>query len=831
MATERGVPDPLVLDAEQVIEQLRDEAMFLIDTQGRIASWNEGVGAILGWQSEDWIGQPVLVAFTPEDVRKGVPQAEMAQAARTGRADDTRWMRRKNGEHFFALGSMTRMSDDQEQPVGFLTAMRDITVSKQAEAELEQLLSSAGQARAWAENQSAALTAAVEAMADGVLIGDLQGIHRCNPAALQLLGVASLQDLQVDAADLGASLRLRPEREGPLLPPHEQPFVMARNGHTQVRELWATRPLDGSEVFIRCAAASIRIEGRSVGMVAVLSDLTQRLKMQQQGDDLSRTQTVLQSRDAQLRVMVDGIRDYAIFTLDTAGCIVSWYLGAEHMKGYTADEAIGQHLSMVFTPEDRASGRADAELAVAVREGAYKGEGVRLRKDGSRFDAAVVLTALRDDRGELLGFIKLTQDISERRRVEREREAMLRDAQAARAEAERVSHSKGEFLATISHELRTPLSAMLGWAQVLERGTFDPETVKHGVSAISRNARIQVQLIEDLLDMNRIELGELRLDLQRIELGGVLAAAIDSAMPAASAKGVELHTAFGAEDASVMGDSARLLQVVGNLLSNAIKFTPPGGQVRITLSRFEGHAQVAVSDNGQGIEPQFLSRLFQRFQQQDATITRRHGGLGIGLAIVRHLVQLHGGDVQAHSLGVGQGSTFTVVLPAVDAEAEQGQAAVAAAVTLQLDAVSVLLVDDAPDVRAATARLLQKAGAQVVVATSALEALHLLQRKLPDVILSDIGMPDIDGYELLRRVRKLRPEQGGNTPAAAFTAFTAYTRPEDVADALAAGYQVHLAKPVSPTALVSAVAALVASGSQRGQREIGGLTSPADLSR
>jgi len=582
-----------------------------------------------------------------------------------------------------------------------------------------------------------------------------------------------------------------------------------------VRELWATRPLDGSEVFIRCAAASIRIEGRSVGMVAVLSDLTQRLKMQQQGDDLSRTQTVLQTREAQLRVMAAGIRDYAIFTLDTTGCIVSWYLGAEHMKGYTAEEAIGRHFSLVFTPEDRASGRADAELEVAVREGAYKGEGVRLRMDGSRFDAAVVLTALRDDRGELLGFITLTQDISERRRVEREREAMLRDAQAARAEAERVSHSKGEFLATISHELRTPLSAMLGWAQVLERGTFDPETVKHGVSAISRNARIQVQLIEDLLDMNRIELGELRLDLQRIELGGVLAAAIDSAMPAASAKGVELHTAFGAEDASVMGDSARLLQVVGNLLSNAIKFTPPGGQVRITLSRFEGHAQVAVADNGQGIEPQFLSRLFQRFQQQDATITRRHGGLGIGLAIVRHLVQLLGGDVQAHSLGVGQGATFTVVLPTVDAEAEQGQAAVAAAGTLQLDAVSVLLVDDAPDVRAATARLLQKAGARMVVAASALEALHLLQRKPPDVILSDIGMPDIDGYELLRRVRQLRPEQGGNTPAAAFTA---YTRPEDVADALAAGYQVHLAKPVSPTALVAAVAALVASGSQRGQR-------------
>ncbi len=806
IAAEWGPPEPLVLDARCVIGQVRDEAMFLVDTQGRVASWNHGVREILGWEAQDWIGQPVLVAYTPDDIDNGVPQAELALAAHAGCADDTRWMRRKNGEHFYALGSMTRISDPQGGLVGFLKTLRDVTANKREEAPLE-LLVSAGHARAWAENQSASLTAAVEAMADGVLIADLHGVHRCNAAALQLLGVHSLNDLQGDAPELVRRLRLRAAREGPLVAVEALPFVMAGDGRTQVRELWGTRCSDGSDVFLRVAAAPIRIDGRSAGMVAILSDLTQRLQIQQQGEDLSRTQMVLQERDAELRAMVDGIRDYAIFTLDTAGGITSWYRGAEHMKGYSADEAIGQHFSLLFTPEDRERGQAETEMAVAAREGEYTGEGVRMRRDGSRFEAAVVLTALRDDRGELLGFIKLTQDISERRRVEREREAMLRAAERARVEAERASHSKGEFLATISHELRSPLSAILGWAQVLERGGFDPDTVRHGLSAISRNARVQVQLIEDLLDMNRIELGQLRLDVQRIELGAVLASAIDSALPAAGAKGIELRPAFGHEVGSVLGDSARLLQVMGNLLSNAIKFTPSGGHVTISLTRVEGGMQIAVADSGQGFEPAFLAHMFERFQQQDASTTRRHGGLGIGLAIVRHLVALHGGTVLADSPGAGQGATFTVTLPTV--ETKEGSNNVGTVGTnagpTRLDGVFVLLVEDAADVRAATARLLEHAGARVLVATGAMEALGLLKRHRPDVLLSDIAMPEVDGYELLRRVRALGPQQGGTIPAAAFTAFT---RTEDETRALAAGFQLHLAKPVSEAALTAAVATL-----------------------
>jgi len=816
-APDRAPPEPVSLGARRVLEQVRDQAMFLLDRQGRIASWNEGVGRILGWTEQDWIGQPLRVAFTPEDVRAGVPEAELRTAAAHGRADDDRWMQRHNGERFFALGATTRLLGDDGELVGYLKVLRDHTAPRHAEFEREQLLASQSEGRLWAEQQAAALTAAIEAIADGVCIGNEGGYQRCNQSAVRLFGAATAEDMRGDMATLVQRQRLRRERDGPLLQVQELPFTQAVGGRRAVLEFWATQAGTGTDVFMRCAAAPIEVDGKVVGAVAVHTDLTERLQLHERGRDLRRVENVLHERDAELRALLEGVSDYAIFTVDPHGRVSSWHTGAERMKGYTREEAMGMPFAKFFTPEDQERGRAQHEMDVAARTGEYKGDGQRMRKDGSLFEAAVVLTPLRGTHGELLGFLKLTQDITERKRMEQEREQMLRDAQTARADAERASHSKGEFLATISHELRTPLSAILGWAHVLERGVFDTETVKHGLAAISRNARIQVQLIEDLLDMNRIESGQLRLDLQRIELGGVIAAAIDSALPAATAKGIGLRTVFGASSGLVMGDAARLQQVVGNLLNNAIKFTPTGGQVSVALTQWGDNAQIAVADTGQGIEPAFLSRVFDRFQQQDATTTRRYGGLGIGLAIVRHLVQLHGGTVRAHSLGTGRGSTFMVTLPA---------AAVPAAVTVpgalsesevepdrpvRLDGISVLLVDDEPDVRAVTARVLQEAGAHVVAAEGAEEALVLLREQRPHVILSDIGMPTVDGYDFMRRVRELGVEEGGGTPAAAFTA---YTRTEDRQRALGSGYQLHLSKPVPPTALVLAVSGLVKQAPQ-----------------
>jgi len=311
--------------------------------------------------------------------------------------------------------------------------------------------------------------------------------------------------------------------------------------------------------------------------------------------------------------------------------------------------------------------------------------------------------------------------------------------------------------------------------------------------------------------MNRIEAGQLRLDLQRIELGGVIAAAIDAALPVATAKGIGLRTVFGVQPGAVMGDATRLQQVVANLLNNAIKFTPSDGQVSVALTHGEGLAQITVADTGQGIEAEFLARLFDRFQQQDASITRRHGGLGIGLSIVRHLVELHGGTVQAHSLGADRGATFTVTLPVATlaVAAPAADPADHPAGETRLDGVTVLLVDDEPDMRAVTAQVLRNAGAEVLLAANADEGLYLLRAQRPAVILSDIGMPVADGYELIRRVRALPASEGGATPAAAFTA---YARPEDRDRALSSGFQMHLAKPVAPDALVAALTRLVQGG-------------------
>ena len=817
LAQERGEPDAIEIDATHALEPVRDVALFMIDRHGRVASCNEGVRGNLGWEREDWVGQPVQAAFTPDDVQRGVPQAALDRAAATGSSEDIRWMLRKDGSRFFAHGALSRLQDSKGRTVGNLKAVRDGTAQHHAEGERSRANRLHAQFQALSSLQAGSLTAVIDAVSDGVVISDRMGVQRCNDSALALLGAGSLRELQVDAGRWVKRFALRRERHGAPLAAADTPMQAALAGRLDVLDLWATQVGSGVDVALHCVALPIIANGRVEGSVVIFSDRNERLRLQQKDDDLSRVQDVLQERDAELRALVDGVLDYAIYTLDAAGRVSSWHAGAEAMMGYSADEAIGTHFTRFFTEQDRAAGRPAEEMAQADRHGEFKGEGQRLRKNGSTFDAVVVLTALRGPHGEALGFLKLTQDISGRLSQHREREAMLADAQAARALAERADQAKGDFLATLSHELRTPLSAMLGWAHVLQRGDADAHTLQHGLAAISRNARLQGQLIEDLLDMSRIEAGQLRLDLQRMEVGGAIAAAIDSALPAATLKGIDLRTVWSPGGSWVLGDAARLQQAVTKLLSNAIKFTPQGGRVSVSLTQAQGRLQLAVSDTGQGIEPDFLASLFHRFQQQDGTPTRKQGGLGLGLAIVRHLVQLHGGTVQAQSPGSGQGATFTVSLPLLDPEAlgpfdaaslpvdRQADRQVDTASVQRLDGVRVLLVDDEADMRAVTGQLLQGAGAELCLAASAAQGWAALQTFAADVVISDIGMPGVDGYEFVRHLRTCPAAQGGQTPA---LAYTAYTQPEDRARALAAGYEQHLGKPATPALLVQTLSGL-----------------------
>lgn len=407
------------------------------------------------------------------------------------------------------------------------------------------------------------------------------------------------------------------------------------------------------------------------------------------------------------------------------------------------------------------------------------------------------------------------RDVTERKRAEEERKQLIEREQFARAEAERASRMKDDFLANLSHELRTPLNAIVGWTQVLRRRAMDDAEIRQGLETIERNARVQAQLIEDLLDMSRITSGKVRLDVQPVDPVSFIEAAVEAVRPAAEARGIRLEKILDPAAGPISGDPRRLQQVIWNLLSNAIKFTPRDGTVQVQLERIDSQVEISVADTGIGITPAFLAHAFERFRQADASSARRHGGLGLGLAIVKQLVELHGGTVRVKSLGEGAGTVFTVQLPvaAVHRMADDGERIHPhSAKTLSSDfeisdlsGVKVLVVDDEADARDLFRRVLADCGAEVLTVATAGEALRVVERERPNVLISDIGMPDIDGFELLRRVRALGQARGGKLPAIALTAFA---RSEDRTRALRAGFLVHVAKPVEPSELVATVAAI-----------------------
>jgi signal transduction histidine kinase/ActR/RegA family two-component response regulator len=402
-----------------------------------------------------------------------------------------------------------------------------------------------------------------------------------------------------------------------------------------------------------------------------------------------------------------------------------------------------------------------------------------------------------------------------------ERARLFESEQASRAAAESASRLKDEFLATVSHELRTPLTAILGWARMLSYPTLDTASREKAIETIQRNAKAQDRLIEDILDVSRIITGKLRLDVQATDLQPVIQAAVEVLLPAAEAKGIRLHQVLDPNSGTVLGDAERLQQVAWNLVSNAIKFTPKGGRVMIVLQRINSHTEFTVSDTGKGISPDFLPYVFDRFRQAESSTIRAHEGLGLGLAIVRHLVELHGGTVHADSRGDGQGATFTVRLPLVPVSyspstealeeervhptAEPGTGVPSP--PLLLRDVHVLVAEDDADARELLSAVLGKAGAKVTTTACSAEALRVFQESSPDVLLADIGMPGEDGYALIRKVRSREAELGQDRIPA--IALTAYARVQDRLQALEAGYQVHLSKPIEPTELVLTIAGLL----------------------
>jgi PAS domain S-box-containing protein len=503
--------------------------------------------------------------------------------------------------------------------------------------------------------------------------------------------------------------------------------------------------------------------------------------------------------------------------VNAAGKIV--YVNAAAVKFFgarTADELLGRSPLEFTTAATRALIEQRLTNLTKIGECAPAIMQEWIRLDGSHIPVESAAAVVPWHGGQAIQVI--LRDVSERQRAENEKSRLLASERAARSDAERASRMKDEFLATLSHELRTPLNAILGWSQILRADQVGvDDDLYEGLETIERNARIQTKLIEDLLDMSRIISGKLRLDVQRVVPIAFVESAMETVRPAADAKGIRLEQTLDPSAGPISGDPNRLQQVMWNLLTNAIKFTPRGGSVQVVLQRVDSHIEISVSDSGQGIAAEFLPNLFERFHQADASTTRRHGGLGLGLSIVKQLVELHGGTVSASSRGAGEGATFSIRLPltAVHAHSADGTGqplsrATAAAIRLDLGLVDlaglrVLIVDDEKDALSLVQRVLEDCGAKALTAASAARGIDLLRRESPDVLVSDIGMPEKDGFEMIREIRSLPPEQGGRIPAVALTAFA---RSEDRTRAMIAGYQVHLSKPIEPRELVATVGSL-----------------------
>ncbi|MEL6461851.1 MAG: response regulator [Cyanobacteria bacterium J06621_15] len=532
----------------------------------------------------------------------------------------------------------------------------------------------------------------------------------------------------------------------------------------------------------------------------LLPSVQRALRESQERQELKRTEESLRQTDDMLRAVVDA-SPVGIITLGLDYQVLTWNKTAEQIYGWKAFEVIHQPLPII--PEKYQSAFRGCVERVLQNQTLKNLEFCHQKKDGSEVDINVSLAPIHDCEGDSCCFIMTTVDITLSKQVEAERRVLLERERKARKDAEKASRIKDEFLAIVSHELRTPLNAILGWTKLINSGRVQQDRINQALEVIDRNASLQAQLIEDLLDISRIIRGKLNLELKPVNLKNVIRETVETLGLAAEAKSINVNIDFDENVTSIVGDSNRLSQIIWNLLSNAIKFTPTGGSIEISLEEINSSIQIQVRDTGIGIGSEFLISIFEYFRQVDGSTTRSKGGLGLGLAITRHLVEAHGGTITAESCGEGQGATFTVIFPVKKSshtgsekflEPEQSDN--------QLCGIKALVVDDEPDARELLAFILEEQGAEIELAACAKEALSKLKTFVPDILISDIGMPEEDGISLLNKIRQLPYNQGGNVTAIALTAFAAE---EDRKKSLDAGFQMHLTKPVDTDELIETV--------------------------
>lgn len=612
------------------IVEFSGDAIITKNPDGIIQTWNAGAEQLFGYSAEEIIGKPVTIIF-PRD--RPDEEDVILEKLRRGQAVERLQTIRvaKDGRRIPVSVSISPLKDIEGNVTGASTIIHDFTAIVAAREALVR--------------EKELLGTTLASIGDGMIVTDSQSrITFLNPEAERLTGWTTSN---AEGRPLPVVFRIVNERtrriaENPVEKVLRLGTIVGLANHTMLlRE-------DGAEFLIDDSAAPIRDrDGSLFGVVLVFRDVTEQRKL-------------YEARE-QLAAIVEYSGE-AIATKNLDGVIQTWNASAEKLFGYSADEIIGKSVTILIPPERLSE---EDEILSRLRRGlpAERLETIRLKKDGTPIPVSVTVSPMKNADGEVIGASKLIQDITERSRLEKQRQQLLAREQALRAQAEEAGRVKDEFLATVSHELRTPLSAILGWATMLNTGPVEPAIARRGIESIERNAKAQAQLIEDLLDVSRIISGKVRLDIKPIVLTPIINEALDAVRPAAEAKSIKLKVNIDPNADQLRADPARLQQIIWNLVSNSIKFTPTRGEVSVNIGRSASSVEISVSDTGEGINPKFLPYVFDRFQQADSSVTRRHGGLGLGLAITRHLVEMHGGTIEAHSEGEGRGATFRVKLP------------------------------------------------------------------------------------------------------------------------------------------------------------------------
>ncbi|HKS29613.1 MAG TPA: PAS domain S-box protein [Pyrinomonadaceae bacterium] len=760
------------------------DAVISTDAEGRVIFMNPVAQALTGWPLDEAVGRrlPEVFHIVNEHSRQPVEsptEKVLRDGMVVGLANHTLLLAR-DGREIPIDDSGAPIRDEEGRITGVVLVFHDITERRRG------------------EEAALKLAAIVESAEDAIFGKTLEGvINSWNKGAQRLYGYTA-----EEAIGRNVSMLVPEERMDELASIMER----LRGGESIEHFETIRRTKEGQLVHVALTISVIKnVAGGIIGASTIARNITERRQAEE---------ALRESEERFAKAFASSPLALTITSLKT-GRLMEVNETFTQLSGYARDEAVGRstvELGLWARPSDR-----EAELGLIAETGKVHNTEYRfLMRDGRKLVG--MLSAERIVIGGEPCALTVIQDITEQKRAEEERERLFHLERQARREAEEANRLKDEFLATLSHELRTPLTAMLGWTRMLRTRMLDEKTSRHALATIERNVRSQTQLIEDLLDVSRIITGKLRLDTRPVELASVIEAAIDSIQPAAEAKEILLERAIDPTAGPVLGDPARMQQVVWNLLSNAVKFTPKGGRVQVALERSDSYAAISVTDTGAGISHDFLPYVFDRFRQADSSSTRSHGGLGLGLAIVRHLVELHGGAVEAASQGAQRGACFTVKLPLMAVNIRRdgagegkgdgiatGEGAVLDCPPL-LKGLRILVVDDEEDAQQLLATILRQCEAVVETASSAQQAIEAARASHPDLLISDIGMPDEDGYDLLERVRKDPDPEVKEVPA---VALTGYASEEDRARSFAAGFQIHLTKPIDPQALIAAISQLV----------------------